>query len=615
MLEVDGNGQVWAGITYNRNGVPDQLHQLDDHGALTPHPGPAQFLLIPDGGFIGLEREFSSVFKTATLTLRGYNRDGTLDETFRPNSISWHATGGEFRDVRATVLPDGRIIVGDMPSYDLSFNSRGSIRRGHLSRLRANGDIDPDFQAVFPNLNYFESISVHFYPDKRHALVIRGPRAQRVSLLPTGAPPPPRVLKAQANTDAILAGDDYRVNYIVVGPDVAAWPENPFTETNVQSNWSDPSRHVESPWGRDDFTWTRPHITETAPRVLEAPDSIILSPDRRLALSAEIRGTEPLTVEWFRDGESIYRPEWSYPLNPGDGAGEYRIIATNAVGSAEHVFSIDFGPTSRLSNLSTRGYAGTGDEVMIIGFILRGGNNGKDVMLRAVGRELRTDFGLSGVLENPRIKLFDGAGSIVAEGDDTPLLSKAMGGALSRFEALGAFPINHGPSSLVFTELPAGPYTMHIEPATGSPGIVLGEIYDADDLSGRLINVSTRATVHPGDALTIAGFAVAGDMPKRLLIRGIGPTLTSFGVNHALEDPELKVFNSSGELIANNDDWADAPNQDELRDVTAALAFPLDTGSADSALIIEVPPGTYTVQIRGKDDATGIALVEIYEVP
>lgn len=615
VLDADVNGQIWAGITYRLQEFSSQLNRLADDGELTPHPGPARFSLVPDGGFIGIESESSSIIKTASVTLRGYNRDGALDERFNSNGIGWSFSGGEVRDVRATVLSDGRIVVGDMPSYDGSGNVRGGVRRGHLSRLLPNGEVDPDFQAVFSDLNFFDSLTVHFYPDKQHALVLTRYRARRVSLRPTGAPPPPRVLKSQANTDAILAGDDYQVSYTVVGPDVTSQPKNPFVLKNVQSDWPEPSGHVDSPWGRDEFTWNAPQIIESTPRYLEAPDSITLSTDRRLTLSADIRGTRPLTIEWFRDSVPIEIPWRGTLFGPGGGAGDYRIVATNAVGTTEHTFSVEFGSASRLSNLSTRGYAGTGDEVMIIGFILKGGITGKEVMLRAVGRELRTDFGLSGVLENPRVKLFGGAGTLVVEGDDTPFLSQANGGTLSRFEALGAFPINHGPSSLVFTELPAGPYTMHIEPATGSPGIVLGEIYDADDLSDRLVNVSTRATVYPGDALTISGFAVSGDQPKRLLIRGVGPALTSFGVSNPLIDPTLKVFNSAGELVASNDDWMDSSNHEELQAATAALAFPFESDSSDSALLIEVPPGTYTVQIRGKDDTPGIALVEVYEVP
>ncbi len=602
-LEQGADGRIWFGA--------DQLYLVQSDGTLIPQVGPARFQLLPDGGFLTVANiPDPPMNKSGTIMLQRYLPDGTLDETFHSISTSW-AYLSKTGYLYPTPLPDGRILV----SVD-HVNTIQSVRRGSFCRLLSDGSIDPDFQLVIP-----ESESATFgndyyvYPDASYALIRQGLETIRIRLNPSGAPVPPRILKVAPIDETVVAGDDFEVEYVAVGADLESPTSSTFLAGNAQSDSAIRTLTIKSPWGNATVAYHQPSVIESVPRIEDAPESLALSPDRRLTLQAAFRGTEPMEIKWYRDGENITRSSGYYSFETGEGGGSYRIVATNAIGTTEHTFMINFGPASRLSNLSTRGYAGAGDEVMIIGFILKGDAYWKEVMLRAIGRELRTDFGLTGVLENPRITLFNRDGRILAEGDDTPFLGYIGDNTLERFDALGAFHINHGPSSLLFEKLPPGPYTMHITPAIGSPGIVLGEIYDADNLADRLANVSTRALVRSGDALAISGFAVSGDVSKKLLIRGIGPTLASFGVSNTLADPVLQIFNAAGEVIATNDNWTDAPDQDALRAATTALAFPLAEDAADAALLLEVPPGTYTAQIRGKHDTSGIALVEIYEVP
>ncbi|MBL9201089.1 MAG: esterase-like activity of phytase family protein [Opitutaceae bacterium] len=135
-------------------------------------------------------------------------------------------------------------------------------------------------------------------------------------------------------------------------------------------------------------------------------------------------------------------------------------------------------------------------------------------------------------------------------------------------------------------------------------------------LPGRINNLSSRAQTGTGAAAQIVGFVVSGPRPKPLLVRGVGPTLTSYGVTGALADPVLTIFNAAGQGIYSNDNWGDAANAADLRAAAQASgAFALTEGSRDSALLVQLDPGAYTAQVAGVGGTTGISLVEIYEAP
>ena len=141
-----------------------------------------------------------------------------------------------------------------------------------------------------------------------------------------------------------------------------------------------------------------------------------------------------------------------------------------------------------------------------------------------------------------------------------------------------------------------------------------------------MINISTRGFVDSGEGNLIAGFVITGDAPKRVLIRGIGASLASFGVSDTLADPVLEVFTAGGTtLIARNDNWETAQaatnttvatsTSDMLAAMKATGAFPLATGTKDAALVVTLMPGNYSAVVSGANRTTGAGLVEIYEVP
>jgi hypothetical protein len=132
----------------------------------------------------------------------------------------------------------------------------------------------------------------------------------------------------------------------------------------------------------------------------------------------------------------------------------------------------------------------------------------------------------------------------------------------------------------------------------------------------KFVNTSTRGQVGADGVGLIAGFVVNGGVPIQALIRAVGPTLAAFGVSGALADPILTVYDSRGRAIADNDNWGSRSDGAAIANAASQVgAFGLLAGSSDSALLVTLPPGAYTVRATGTGGATGTALVEIYGVP
>ncbi|MES2694301.1 MAG: immunoglobulin domain-containing protein [Verrucomicrobiota bacterium] len=276
--------------------------------------------------------------------------------------------------------------------------------------------------------------------------------------------------------------------------------------------------------------------------------------------------------------------------------------------------------TDRLANISTRGRAGAGEDAMIAGFVITG-NGPRAVMVRAIGPAL-TNFGIAGALSDPQLILFRG-GTAVAQSDNWSAEASAAPIAQAATR-LGAFTLpSPGRDAVVLATLEPGGYTAQVTAATGDGGVALVEVYDAGtEVQGgtpKLVNIATRGRVGVGEDVLIAGIVVSGNAPKRLLVRAIGPTLGTFGVAGSLADPVLTILAGS-RTLATNDDWGNSgtTSGSTAGDISAAAvsvgAFALAANSRDASIIITLEPGSYTAQVSGKGTATGIALVEVYEV-
>ena len=266
----------------------------------------------------------------------------------------------------------------------------------------------------------------------------------------------------------------------------------------------------------------------------------------------------------------------------------------------------------QLMNVSARLRVVEGDasRSLIVGFVVAG-SQPKRILLRAIGPAL-TGFGVPGALADPKLRLYSSVGGLVVENDNWSGVETSTVAT-----AVGAFALADGArDAAVVVTLQPGAYTLTVSP-NGGDGVALAEVYDADAATGSgasaIINLSTRGQIDGDSSPLIAGFAVHGNGARRVLIRGIGPALTKFGVAGALIDPVLKIY-QDGRLLAQNDDWATATAA--VSAATAASgAFALATDSKDAALVLTLSPGSYTAMVSGVNGTVGAGLVEVYEVP
>jgi uncharacterized protein (DUF1800 family) len=260
-----------------------------------------------------------------------------------------------------------------------------------------------------------------------------------------------------------------------------------------------------------------------------------------------------------------------------------------------------------LVNLSTLATAG-GATPLTSGFVVSGGS--KTVLIRAIGPTLQS-FGVTGVLPNPVLTVFEQNGTVVASNDrwgGTTALSTV-------FTQTGAFALPSGSlDSALVTTLPAGTYSAQATSATGATGLCLIEIYDVSGAGSTLSNVSTLLPL--GAIAPTFGFVVSpGSGSRELLIRAVGPGLADLGVPTVLSDPNLSVVNSATmQVVAQNDDWGSSDPAGLDAAFAAAGAFALTPGSKDAALVAAFPPGNYGAIVTGNNGATGSVLVEIYDI-
>ncbi len=338
-------------------------------------------------------------------------------------------------------------------------------------------------------------------------------------------------------------------------------------------------------------------------------------------LTAAVAASSGTTYTWFfRGGEFCNTDTPVLTLNDITAAyaGDYYCVAANAAGSARSATATLTLEFSGLVNLSARASVGTGDNVVIPGISVRG-TAPKTLLIRAVGPALAAaPFNLGGTLANPVVNVFAAGGEKVLVNDnwgevpDVAVLRSA-------FAAQGAFALPEGSrDAAMLVTLAPGSYTVQVAGAgtgTAAQGIAIVEVYEADAGASTLVNLSCRARVGTGGDILIAGFAIAGTESKRVLIRAVGPTLASLGVSGTLADPRLELIRQGAPAatatVATNDNWdaALAPT------FSSVGAFALTPGSRDAALVVTLAPGSYTAQVSGVGNTTGVAIVEVYELP
>ncbi len=329
------------------------------------------------------------------------------------------------------------------------------------------------------------------------------------------------------------------------------------------------------------------------------------------------------SFQWYLNGAAIAGATGPTLLISGAtsaNAGSYACVATNSQGSATSTPAaltvVNTADPGRLVNISCRAQVGTGGNILIAGFAVGGsGTSGSEPLLMRGSGPALAPFGVSGTLPDPQLKLFSGSallGTNEGWGGSAQIATTAA--------SVGAFawtnPSSH--DAALLEHLAAGAYTAQIAGQSGDTGVALAEVYDAaagtyTPMSARLVNISARVEVGAGGNVLIAGFVIGGSTSRTVLIRASGPALIPFGVSGTLADPELELFAGSASLGANSG-WGGVTVVATVAASVGASEWS-DPSSNDAALLVTLPPGAYTAQVSGASGDTGVALVEVYEVP
>lgn len=362
------------------------------------------------------------------------------------------------------------------------------------------------------------------------------------------------------------------------------------------------------------------------PAITVQPQSHTLATGATVVFEVTASGSG-LSYQWSKDGVAIAGAtsrQLVLAAAQAANAGRYTVTVSNTTGSVtSSAATLAVSSTSdvgRIINLSVRTTTGTGDNVLIVGFVTGGpGTSGaKELLIRGLGPQL-TEYGVPSVLADPLIQLKDKDGAIVAVNDNW------SGAAALRTTAatVGAQPLTNNASkdAALIANLAAGPYTVRVAGVGDTTGTALAEVYDTSPAvvtatSPQLINISARAVTNNDNPL-IAGFVITGSTAKTVIIRGVGPYLAQYFGAAAMTDPTLELYSlkdGTSTLVASNDNWGGSSQLAALFATVGAFALN-DGASKDATLVLTLDPGVYTAQLKSGTGAAGIALEEVYAVP
>lgn len=328
-------------------------------------------------------------------------------------------------------------------------------------------------------------------------------------------------------------------------------------------------------------------------------------------------------VQFFADSHSLTSSKQTYlgftnVMTDANGKGSFRTtfalsdtdVVCNATATDPSGNTSEFSRhPAYLQNISTRAAVGSGDKVLIGGFI----TDFSRIIIRGVGPSLEP-YGFSNVVADPTLELHNQAGAQIGFNDNW----QDNQSQAAVIQEAGLAPAHDAESAIEFHDSSINTSTTAVlQGKDQTTGIGVVEAYtdipnDPNSGSGFIpgfANLSSRGFVGTGDNVMIGGFIVGGGSESpRIVVRAIGPSLKAAGVANALSDPVLELHDANGLLMQSNDNWADA-QEDDLRTVELA-----PTDGMESAILRRLGPGAYTAIVRGKDNATGVALVEVYNL-
>lgn len=367
--------------------------------------------------------------------------------------------------------------------------------------------------------------------------------------------------------------------------------------------------------------------TAIAPAITLQPSSQTVRTGEPVVFHIQATGLPSPTYQWYLNGTALTASSGvlgttspSLYLTSASAAqsGTYTCAVTNASGSvtsSSATLSLSNSANAgRIINFSCRSNAGTGSSVAIAGFALSSGTGTEPVLVRASGPALAA-FNITGLLEDPQLTLQSGATVL---GYDYGW--KGSAAIASAAAAVDAFQWTNSSSldSALVANLAPGLYSAQVSGYGADSGVELTEIYDAGEANfslanPQLINISSRSNVGTGSNVLIAGFVIGGDTSRTVLIRASGPALSAFGVSGTLADPVLQLYSGSNVLLSNAG-W-NADSEIALAANTVGAFSWGTTASADSAILVTLPPGAYTAEVSGAAFDTGISLIEVYALP
>jgi len=389
--------------------------------------------------------------------------------------------------------------------------------------------------------------------------------------------------------------------------------------------------------GTDGTLWIADNSTirtgTALPLFLKNPSSQTVAAGQSAVFSMSVSNTTATTYQWLFNSAPIPGATASsliVSVSSAANSGSYSCAATNSSGTnttpAAALTVLTPTNPGYLANCSGLAFVGSEAQTLVGGFFLAG-TGSKQLLIRAIGPGLTTVSSLSNVVANPALTIFDASASQIAQNDGWGGTTTLM----SAFDEAGAFPLQPTSfDSALLLSLPVyqlASATAHIQSAGNGGGIGLFEVYDMDlsKRTARLVNASVRGFIGPEASSLTGGFVVGGSTSETLLIRAIGPGLNEFGISNPVSSAQLALYDSSGNVIATDNGWNQAPelggstNQAGVAAATTGIfdqvgAFELAPASGDSAVVVTLPPGAYTAQITA-GGTSGFVMFEVYEVP
>jgi hypothetical protein len=581
--------------------------------------------------------------------------NGTKDlpsaELYDPASRTWTSTGS-LADGRhehtATLLSNGKVLVAagidfgnDFTNAELydpasgTWTSTGSLnvrRRAHTATLLPDGKVlvAGGLQGGFPGSGYQSITSAELYDPASGTWTMTGSLAtargyHTAILLSSG-----KVLVVGGRPSFSGVGNPPITSAELYDPATGTWTTTGSLDTGRWNHTATllPNGEVLAAAGFGDGTIllsaevydpaTATWRTTGSLATRRAGHTATLLPDNKLLVAGGYSGDspygslasaelyDPAIGAWIRTGSLVTRREQHTATLLPDGtvlvaAGlERNSSGIHYLASAELYGK----PTPTLLNISTRMHVQTGDNVLIAGFIITG-TEPKTVIVRGIGPSLP----LAGTLGDPVIEVHGPSGELLARNDNWKDAATRQ-----QISDSGVAPSNDLESAL-WGVINPGAYTVILTGKDGGTGVGSVEVYDLDQAAdSRLANISTRGFVDTGDNVMIGGLIVGGGSPTgtaKVVVRALGPSIP---VTRKLANPTVELHDESGATIAFNDDWQTRPDGTSQQVEIEATTVP-PSKELEAAFVRTLPPGNYTAIVRGKNNTTGIGLVEVYHLP